>query len=119
MSKQIVKTSGDFELYDMFTGDMVTNTRPCVVTASAFIGHRVSIGQLTLVADDIGDHADDADFADVLESSGGDVELAVEAYKAELVGEIEETPEQAAARKKAAKEKKAADKAAAKLAAGA
>ena len=58
--KAIVETQGSFQLMDPGTGQFIPHNRPAVVTVSPFIQTRLGLGQLTVVAANLPDIANDA-----------------------------------------------------------
>jgi hypothetical protein len=111
--KIIVKTTGSFSLYDPETLEPVNKERPHLVSNSQFFLLRMAAGQLKLLADNLPEHASDKDWADCLKQCDGDLELALEAFKAEMLAKTpkKETKAERKAREKA--EKEAAERAAA------
>jgi hypothetical protein len=92
MTKMIVKTTGPFQLVDFHSDSHARPELPSVVVANTFFQHRVSLGQVKVLATDLPDEAISAEFDEVLEAAGGDLELAVESYRAELAARLAPPP---------------------------
>lgn len=83
MTKQLVITTGTFELVDYSgtTTTLIGNTRPVVVEKTSFIQARAAAGQLKVLDTELPDEATDEEFAKYWNESDGDQPLAVEAFK--------------------------------------
>lgn len=84
MTKQIVETTGSFQVVDPRTGAVVPHDRPMVVLLTHLIYTRTNSGQLRVLAKDLPDAASDADFQGFWKESKGDKDLAVQSYVASL-----------------------------------
>lgn len=104
MSKIIVETTGNHMLLDVSLRppQEVPYNRPAVVVRTHLMNQRIGNKTLKVLAEDLPDSAQDEDFADALVQSKGDVELAVDAYLAEVMPKEEpkEEPKSKAAAKK-------------------
>tara|TARA_R110002072_G_scaffold23791_6_gene81599 strand:+ start:224 stop:562 length:339 start_codon:yes stop_codon:yes gene_type:complete len=100
--KTIVETKGDFMLVDPYTGDVIEDTRPSVVTFSPFIETRVANGQVKALATDLPEEANDADFVEYWKEKP---DMAVDAYASEFAAEEEPEPKSKPKGKPAAKGK--------------
>lgn len=89
MTKALVETTGNFLLYEPFTGDVVYAERPGVVEVTNFFTARLALGQLRLLIADLPEGVSDKDFVEVLKASEGQIELAVAAFEAEFKPEAE------------------------------
>lgn len=89
MAKQLVVTTGDFELVDYSGSETVIigKTRPVVVDNTSFIQARAAAGQIRVLETDLPDDATDEEFAGYWKESDGDQPLAVEAYKSSFTSE--------------------------------
>lgn len=77
--KQIVETTGDFELYVPAPEQHCLSDRPSVVVTSNFISQHAAAGRLRLIAQ-VNDDATDLEFAKYVKESKGDIELAVASF---------------------------------------
>ena len=84
-TKLIVKTKGHFSIMNL-NGEHISPGRPGVVTDTAIMREKFSDGHIVILARDLDDSANDADFARVYEDAKGDVELAVAVYVSMLKG---------------------------------
>lgn len=91
--KLFAKTTGPFMLYVSGTNEVVEGDRPYVIGASHFITSRAAKGELTVLANDLPDSADDAVFAKFWAESKGDAELAMASYRSTLEPAAEVAPE--------------------------
>lgn len=82
--KAIVKTTGNFGLYDLAFQQGIEANRLAVVKITPFINMRMGLGQISTVKGDIPEGANDVDFQKFLEEAEGDQELAIESYLASL-----------------------------------
>lgn len=95
MAKQLVVTTGNFELVD-YSGSNTTvigPSRPVVVDNTTFIQGRAAAGQLRVLETDLDDAANDEEFAKYWKESEGDQPLAIEAYKSSF-GSAAEKPKE-------------------------
>jgi hypothetical protein len=92
MAKYLVETTGSFQVVDPRTGAVVPHNRPMVVQLTHLIHTRINSGQLRVLAKDLPDGANDADFVGFWKESKGDKELAVESYVSSLVPTLEFDP---------------------------
>ena len=79
MANFLVKTTGDFGLWDHSNGQTVSHSRPSVVVPTKFILYQINIGQLEVIARDLDDEVTELDFIGYLGHSGS-VALAVPAF---------------------------------------
>lgn len=78
MTKKIlVETTGSFMLSDPQMKQEIPANRPAVATYSNFVGQRAGINQITILATDLPEDANDADFLSYWKE---DKETAVDAY---------------------------------------
>ena len=82
--KAIVKTTGNFGLYDLGAGQDIEAGRPAVVTVTPFINMRMGLGQISTIQGDISEEANDVAFQKFLAETEGDQELAIQSYIASL-----------------------------------
>jgi hypothetical protein len=84
--KMIVETVGSIQCMGslMAGGDAVPHNRPAVVEATTYIQMKAASGVIKILAQDVPDNANDAEFAGFWLSAKGDTELAVESYLASL-----------------------------------
>lgn len=106
--KVIAHTTGNFQLLDGLSGDLLSAHRPSVVTRTPFIRERVGLEQVKVIAE-APDAATDAEFAKHWKEADGDIELAVQSFLS--------TFEEGAAEEGAAEEGTAAPRASRKRAA--
>lgn len=80
--KYIVETMGDFQLLDPSVpgGQLLPAHRPAVLEKTGFIGQRISLGQVRILAE-VNDEATDAEFEQYLRESDGDRELALASFQ--------------------------------------
>lgn len=107
MTKLIVETTGPFMLMLGAAGE-VPHNRPAVVSTGSGVDQQIAIKALKVLAGDLPDEANDADFAGFFQSSEGDVPLAIEAYVSTFAtGDSPDEKAEAAAAKAAKKAAKA------------
>ena len=87
--KLLVKTSGNHQLVNVLTGQLIRWNRPTVVPTDGFIDRELANGQLTLVKSGLPDEASDAEFAKYWSSCDGDEEMAVASYLSKFEPEAE------------------------------
>lgn len=80
--KVIAHTTGNFQLLDGQSGDLISAFRPSVVTQTPFINARRGLRQIEIIAEDLPDDASDVEFAKHWQEANGDMELAVQSYVA-------------------------------------
>ena len=99
--RMIVETTGAFGLGDrsVSPAQEIDAFRPSVVKASAFLGSRIGLGQVRILVDDLPETANDADFAKTLSESES-LDLALDAYTAEVSGDVESEKPKAKAKSK-------------------
>lgn len=76
----LVETTGPFMLTDPLTKTEIQWNRPTVVRDSYFIHARASIGQISVLLNDVPDHITDDDFVGFYTESLNDKELAVASF---------------------------------------
>lgn len=93
MMKQIVQTTGDFQLYLPYPEHYAHAHRPSVVATSTFFEQHAAAGRIQVLGQ-VSDEATDEELVKYLEESKGDVELAVASFIAafSLPVEAEEAP---------------------------
>lgn len=77
--KLLVETTGAFQLQGDHHGEHIPWNRPAVVYQSNFVTARVSTGAVSVLGQ-VNDQASDAEFANYLKESDGDMELAVASF---------------------------------------
>ena len=83
MAKQLIETTGSFELVD-YAGTQTTliqASRPTVAESTPFVASRAAIGQIKFL-ENLNDEATDEEFAKYWSESNGDRALAIESFKA-------------------------------------
>lgn len=102
MIKLLAETKGSFQLHDLaHKGQRIQARRPSVVENSHFIQDRIGRGQVRVIAE-LKPEATDEDFVGYRKESGGDDQLAIDAFLAEFGAEA---AEQASGKKKRASRK--------------
>lgn len=105
----IVKTTGPFALSDFTQGGvLIGSRRPVVVSQTAFISTRISIGQLKLIAK-APDEANNDDFQAFLDEVEGDEDLAIASYLSSLEDNDETDVEEKKAPPRKGRGRKAAE----------
>lgn len=96
--KALVETTGDFMLYNASTGEVVEAHRPSLITEGYFLQAQLGLGQLRVLELGFPEEATDAEWAEWLKASDGDIPLATASFKskpepaAEGEAEAEGTP---------------------------
>lgn len=75
--KMLVETSGSFMLQDMQSGEVVSNSRPSVVSNSSFFASRIVIKHLNLLVPDVPDSITDDEWVTLLKTAKGDKKKAI------------------------------------------
>lgn len=75
--KVIAKTTGPFELVDLFSQETLRHDRPAVVKWSSFFEAHVGAGRAEILLGQLPEEANDADFAEYWQENP---EVAVDAY---------------------------------------
>lgn len=88
--KLIVETTGEFMLMDPMSMNEVPPDRPAVFAPGAFVQQQMGLGQLRVLASDLPDEANDAEWAAWLHECEGNVPFAIESYKAKFAAEAQE-----------------------------
>ena len=81
--KILVETTGEFQLVDPFTAELIPSHRPGVVTATQFVEGRCARGEVKVLAQ-LQDNATDEEFVNYWKESP---EIAVDAFKSEFAPE--------------------------------
>jgi hypothetical protein len=84
MTKFLVETKGNIMLWDFSTKTEIHKGRPTVVPLSNFINRNATCGNLKVLATDLPDTADDAEFAEYWAEAS---DIAVEAYLSQFENE--------------------------------
>lgn len=78
--KNLIETTGEFQLMDTSTGFLVPHDRPSVPPGpSEFINSRATLGQVKVLAS-VSDDATDEEFAKFWVECEGDKELAIQSF---------------------------------------
>lgn len=85
--KQIVETTGEFQLYLPAPGFFAQAHRPSVVHISAFFEQHAAAGRIKILGH-VNDDATDEELVRYLEGSKGDEELAIAAFISEFPAEV-------------------------------
>ncbi len=99
--KQLIETTGEFELIDFETGTLIQADRPTVTSKTTFISTRASLGQIRFLAD-LTDEATDEEFNKYVSETPDDLDFAIEAFKSAF------SPEEGTSKRKP-KQKKTED----------
>lgn len=78
--KQLVETTGQFELVDFENGTIIQADRPTVVVPTTFTSARAALGQVRFLAN-LKDEATDEEFAEYVKQTPDDIDFAIEAFK--------------------------------------
>lgn len=78
--KLLVETTGDFMLACPYTAQIVSSSRPSVVSPTPFIEARIGMRQLKVFSNKVGADATDAEFEKYWIESNGDPEFALESF---------------------------------------
>lgn len=89
--KQIVETTGEFQLYLPAPGFFAHAHRPSVVHIAAFFEQNAAAGRIKILGH-VNDDATDEEFAAFLASAKGDVDLAVASFISSFPAEVTGKP---------------------------
>ncbi len=88
--KVLVETTSNIMLIDPNTGDVIDDVIPTLTVWTSFLESRAGLGQVRLLHRGFKDEATNEAWVDTLHQSGGQIDLAVDAFIAELG--IQEAP---------------------------
>jgi hypothetical protein len=79
--KMLVETAGRYQLMDNDTRTLIRHEGYTVVSRTTFVDKWVMLGQIKFVAE-VADAATDAEWREYVKASDGDLQLALESFKA-------------------------------------
>lgn len=82
--KVLIETTSNIMLIDPNTGDVIDDMVPTLTVWTAFLESRAGLGQVRVLHRGFKDEATNEDWLDTLKQSGGQIDLAVDAFIAEM-----------------------------------
>ncbi len=78
--KHLVETSGNFMLFDGATKTYIQHDRPTVAEVSSFLSERIGKGEVLIIAQNLPEAANDADYGQIVKEFEGDTAAATASY---------------------------------------